>query len=223
MTSNNKYQIWLTFNGEKEKVRLPVLPESFKLSTGSKDQSVDIAGLGEILIAQDRPAMEYSFSSFLPSAAFPGMAFSHIYEPKGIRDKLIRWKNSKKPVHLIVTGVGVDCYCRITKFEATEQGGDVGTVHYSISLKEYREPKVRQVKVNTTTGTASVSKDSARTDNTTTPQTYTVKKGDCLWNIAKKFYGNGAKYTVIYNANKSVIGGNPNLIYAGQVLTIPAA
>jgi len=28
---------------------------------------------------------------------------------------------------------------------------------------------------------------------------------------------------VIYNANKSVIGGNPNLIYPGQVLTIPAA
>ena len=33
----------------------------------------------------------------------------------------------------------------------------------------------------------------------------------------------GAKYTVIYNANRGVIGGNPNLIYPGQVLTIPAA
>ena len=54
-------------------------------------------------------------------------------------------------------------------------------------------------------------------------KTYTVKKGDCLWNIAKKFYGSGAKYTVIYNANKGVIGSNPNLIYPGQVYTIPAA
>ena len=53
-------------------------------------------------------------------------------------------------------------------------------------------------------------------------KTYTVKKGDCLWNIAKKFYGNGAKYTKIYNANKSKIK-NPNLIYPGQVLTIPSA
>ena len=50
-----------------------------------------------------------------------------------------------------------------------------------------------------------------------------MKKGDCLWNIAKKFYGPGAKYTVIYNANKGVIGSNPNLIYPGQVYTIPAA
>lgn len=59
-------------------------------------------------------------------------------------------------------------------------------------------------------------------DNTVKPKTYTVKSGDCLWNIAKKFYGNGALYTKIYNANKSVIGGNPNLIYPGQVYTIPA-
>ena len=51
-------------------------------------------------------------------------------------------------------------------------------------------------------------------------QTYTVKSGDCLWNIAKKFYGNGAQYTKIYNANKGIIK-NPNLIYPGQVLTIP--
>lgn len=52
-------------------------------------------------------------------------------------------------------------------------------------------------------------------------KTYTVKRGDCLWNIAKKFYGSGAKYTKIYNANKSVIGSNPNKIKQGQVLTIP--
>lgn len=64
------------------------------------------------------------------------------------------------------------------------------------------------------------------TNNSPAPaaaQTYTVVRGDCLWNIAKRFYGSGAKYTVIYNANRGVIGGNPNLIYPGQVLTIPAA
>jgi LysM repeat protein len=56
---------------------------------------------------------------------------------------------------------------------------------------------------------------------TSTARTYTVKKGDCLWNIAKKYYGSGAQYTKIYNANRGVIGSNPNLIYPGQVLTIP--
>ena len=55
----------------------------------------------------------------------------------------------------------------------------------------------------------------------TTPQrTYTVKKGDCLWNIAKQFYGKGSEYTKIFDANTNQIV-NPNLIYVGQVLVIP--
>ena len=69
--------------------------------------------------------------------------------------------------------------------------------------------------------TATVEQTETRVDNTTTPKTYTVKAGDCLWNIAKSFYGNGADYTKIYEANKGVVGSNPNLIYPGQVLTIP--
>lgn len=51
-------------------------------------------------------------------------------------------------------------------------------------------------------------------------RTYTVKKGDCLWNIAKKYYGKGSLYTKIYEANRDKIK-NPNLIYPGQVLKIP--
>lgn len=218
MTSNNKYQIWLTFNGEKEKIRLPVLPEKLKVSMGTKDQSVDIAGLGEILIAQSRPATEFSFSSFFPKTAFPGIAVETITDPKTLKNTITEWKNSDKPVHFIVTGAGIDIYCRITKFVPTESGGDVGTISYDIALKEYREPKVR--KVNVKDGKATVSKDTSRVDNTTTPQTYTVKKGDCLWSIAKRFYGNGSKYTIIKEANKAIIG-NSNYIYPGQVFVIP--
>lgn len=51
-------------------------------------------------------------------------------------------------------------------------------------------------------------------------RTYTVKKGDTLWGIAKKYYGKGSQYTKIYNANKDKIK-NPNLIYPGQVIKIP--
>ena len=47
-----------------------------------------------------------------------------------------------------------------------------------------------------------------------------VKKGDTLWAISAKYYGAGAQYTKIYGANTDKIS-NPNLIYPGQVLTIP--
>lgn len=51
-------------------------------------------------------------------------------------------------------------------------------------------------------------------------KTYTVEKGDALWLIAKKVYGNGSLYPKIYEANKEKIT-NPNLLYPGQVLVIP--
>lgn len=53
-------------------------------------------------------------------------------------------------------------------------------------------------------------------------ETYTVKAGDCLWSIAQKLYGTGYKWSDLYEANKDILA-SPNLIYAGQVLTVPAA
>lgn len=50
--------------------------------------------------------------------------------------------------------------------------------------------------------------------------TYTVRKGDTLGAIAKKYLGSTSKWPQIYNANKAVIGNNPNLIKPGQVLKI---
>jgi hypothetical protein len=52
-------------------------------------------------------------------------------------------------------------------------------------------------------------------------RTYTVKHGDTLYGIALHYYGQGKHWTVLYQANRSKIS-DPNLIYAGQVLTVPS-
>lgn len=52
-------------------------------------------------------------------------------------------------------------------------------------------------------------------------QSYTVREGDTLWAIAEQFYGDGNEWQKIYQANRNVIGDNPDLIQPGQQLTIP--
>ena len=51
--------------------------------------------------------------------------------------------------------------------------------------------------------------------------TYTVKKGDTLWNIAKKYYGDGRKWRVILAANTSKVK-SPKTLRIGINLVIPA-
>ncbi|MBV8889030.1 MAG: LysM peptidoglycan-binding domain-containing protein [Alphaproteobacteria bacterium] len=48
----------------------------------------------------------------------------------------------------------------------------------------------------------------------------TVRPGNNLWEIARRAYGDGLLYTVIYGANHDRIR-DPNLIYPGQVFRLP--
>jgi nucleoid-associated protein YgaU len=52
------------------------------------------------------------------------------------------------------------------------------------------------------------------------PKVIIVRRGDTLWQIAARNYGNGSKYTQIFQTNKGQIR-NPNLIYPSQRFNVP--
>ena len=111
-----------------------------------------------------------------------------------------------------------------TKIEYTDKAGDMYAVEVSVELLECLKGESH----NTTKKQPKPAEPPAQTP---TPDTggggsggssYTVKKGDNLWNLAKKYYGDGSQWRKIYEANKDTIGGNPSLIYPGQTYNIPA-
>ena len=112
----------------------------------------------------------------------------------------------------------------VEDYNITEDAKEGLDVSVDINLKQWRSYGTKTAKVeqpSTDTGKQTVTVEKER-DASTAPsaKTYTVKKGDTLWAISAKYYGAGAQYTKIYGANTDKIS-NPNLIYPGQVLTIP--
>lgn len=113
------------------------------------------------------------------------------------------------------------------KIEYTDEAGRMYAVEVSVELLEYR--KGADQNTSRAAQTKAAAKTTIQVPVSAAPgpgggsggTAYTVKKGDNLWTLAKRFYGSGADYTKIYEANRETIGNNPNLIYPGQTFTIP--
>lgn len=210
-------------------VRLPTNPEKVEETSAQANEKYEIFGLGQIVVPTGMELAEYSFE-----AEFPHEAYSYVETPNEFRnadyylDLFSSWRSSLAPVRFIASnGIGKDIntLVLIENLTVTEKAAEEGDKYVEFKLLEYRDfgkksVVVVQPKSAAAPAKAKTVKTAKVTKNPKSKGKYTVRNGDTLWAIAKKFYGNGALYTKIYNANKSVIK-NPNIIKNGQVLTIP--
>lgn len=214
---------------------LPVAPEKIEIKVNSNNKTVDLINEGEINILKKAGLTDIEFECEIPQVKYPYAVYKSGFKDAGyfmgIFEEL---KNSREPFQFIVCRktpngkelLNTNIKVSMEDYKITEESQNGFDFSVKISLKQYKDYGTKTANITIAASKPKASVTSAReTGNSPAPsasQTYTVVKGDCLWNIAKKFYGSGAKYTTIYNANRGVIGGNPNLIYPGQVLTIPA-
>ena len=217
-----------------KKCLLPIAPQKLQVKINSANETLTLINEGEINILKTPELTDIEFECEIPQVKYPFASYKSGFQGASyFLDYFEDLKTSKEPFQFIVSRSrpdGTVLYSTNIKvsmedYTITENAKNAFDLTVKIKLKQYREYGTKTVNIQISTSKASVSstRSTESAPSTSSSQTYTVVSGDCLWNIAKKFYGNGAKYTVIYNANTSVIGSNPNLIYPGQVLTIPAA
>lgn len=218
-------------------IQLPVNPEDLTINSSMNNSTFDTVGQGEIGNIGFEKLKELTISSFFPKR-YNGELYINTGGQFEDPDFYIKFfediKKAREPFRLIVTDINVNMLVSIESFNHTYQYG-TDDVEYELELKEYKEHNIRVLKANQLgyaisdtvqqVATASVTNtNSNRPVEKSIPKTYTVVTGDSLWKIAQRYLGDGSRWKEIYtyNNNKSIIGGNPNLIRPGQVLSIPS-
>lgn len=209
-------QIRIQFNGKF--ITLPINPEQITITRSAENTDLNIIGLGKTTRKGEPSLKTLSIQSFFPAQ---GSYFYTGVKPKTcieFIDEIWNTENTNNNVAKITTiglPININMYFVINNFDYDHKAGEEDDIYYKLDIKEYKAYGVKTVKVDLS-GLASarataVSQPSPQT-TTKTVNTYTVQKGDCLWNITKACTGNGADWRPLYELNKSVIGANPNLI-----------
>lgn len=238
------------FTDDKGTYRLPVNPEELEVSTSLDTETFEVLKLGQIVVPKHLQLKKYGFECELPtkrnpmvSEVFkdtPGAMGLKNYEVSGIPHyvetsngfndadfylgKFESWMKRKLPVQFIASnGISNDITddVLITELVVIEKAGEEGDKYVQLSMTEYKPYKKMIIPPKVDPNTGKTPKAAAiPTANPKSTGYHTVAKGETLWGIAKKYYGDGSKCNIIYNANKDKVK-NPNLIYVGQKLKIP--
>ena len=129
-------EVWL--KGSK-KVRIPVLPSEYSVSSSQNNTVVNVIGLGDVVLKGKRGLRSISFSSFFPMRYDAGYCeYSSIRSPKTYVDLIEKMKRAGT-VKLIITGTQINFRCTIESFEWNESDG-TGDIYYSLTFREYRAP-----------------------------------------------------------------------------------
>lgn len=187
---------------------LPVTPEGYEWTRQITYETVRVDQLGELNFPGEKRLQEKRIACLLPAREYPFLTPGAEARPQRYLEQLEQWLQGRTVLRYIVSGTDINEAVRIT---AVTQGENDGTndVNCTITLLEYLAPEVATRSGGSRAGTA-----------VTAAMTYVVGKGDTLSGIARRFYGDASLYWRLAAANNIA---NPNLIYVGQVLTIPEA
>lgn len=215
-----------------DNVLIPITPKKVQMKINNQNKTLVLIGGEEINILKDAGLTEVTFDLLLPQVPYPFAVSAE--KADYYLSKFEKLKTSKKPFQWILNRqmpkgsklFYTDLTVSLEDYQIIDDASEGFDITVKINLKQYRSFGTKTVTIKEPEKPAEKPKATVKPaprprSTAPKPKTYTVQAGDCLWNIAKKHLGDGSRWPEIYNLNKDKIK-NPNLIYGGQVLTMPS-
>lgn len=138
LTKNMDIGIFIEYSGVV--IQIPVNPQTFNVSTGGNNATMEIITLGEIVIPKKKKLSTISWEGFFPAESWhPYVRTKNLFvAPSFYLEFIDKIRDDCKPCHLTVTGIGFDDDVVIESFEYYHQAGDHEDTYYSISFKKYQ-------------------------------------------------------------------------------------
>ena len=210
---------------DNDKIRFPVVPPSIGVNRNNNIDTESVIKFGEVPIFNGTSLKTIEFTSFFPNQEYSFCDYTGFMKPYEFSEKIQKWMYEGKPLRIIVTDSPTNMQCLVQQFDTVEQDG-TRDLYFTLNLLEYRPIEVPNLNnqnsnLNNTQNTSRPNDTNNSTTNT--QKIHKVVKGDCLYNIAKKYYGNGNLYTKIKEANKSKYPSlsKNNIIQINWELIIP--
>ncbi len=188
-----------TLTCEDEKFTLPVTPWEYTVTSGQMNKVVSITQVGEALVFSNPKLRTLRFNCFFPSLdhEYPFVVGDE-KEPSACIELLTKWKESKKPVRVVISDSPVNMSMAIMSLEYSERDG-TRDVYYSLELTEYKELTIKNANENKqiqeTTGLKERQSDKAQATEAK------VYQGSDVLDAAKRAYGQYSKWRRVVQGN----------------------
>lgn len=194
----SKRTIILSCDGDK--LTIPVTPKTYKVQTEQNNRIIDIIDTGEAQLFGNPKLQKLSFSCFFPqpSHSYP-FVVGDSKAPSDIVEQIIKWKESKKPVRVIITDSPVNLMMAIKSFDYREQDGS-RDIYYDLSFVEWRDlntlPANNDKQVDEKTGLKK-----RPTDRPVSKAAQAIKRSRDILEASRRAYGKVQYWRSIANAN----------------------
>lgn len=199
-------------------VLMPVAPGELKIKIKNQNKSFTLVSEGELNVLKSPGLSEISFTLLLPHTAYGFAVYeSGFKRPDYFLSLFERLKVTRQNFVLTILRqvergeqlpYKTSMRCALETYTVKESAKDGLDFAVDLTLKQYIPYGVKTLTIKpseSSNGSVATSTEDRDASSKTQADSYTIKSGDTLWDIARTALGDGSRWREVYTLNKAVL------------------